>query len=58
MLRWGDLECARDYGSYKTISKLAYYVTPVKFIAEKLKCAGLGDEIGFLHQIRAARSGW
>jgi hypothetical protein len=52
------LECARDYGSYKTISKLAYYVTPVKFIAEKLKCAGLGDEIGFLHQIRAARSGW
>jgi hypothetical protein len=34
-------------GSYNSISNAAQYVTPVKFIAEKLKCACLVQEIGF-----------
>jgi hypothetical protein len=36
-----------DYGSYKSIFNGAQYVTPVKFIGKKSKCAGLGQEIGF-----------
>jgi hypothetical protein len=47
MVRWRDLECAIDYGSYKSIFNGAQYVTPVKFIGKKSKCAFLGHEIGF-----------
>jgi hypothetical protein len=36
-----------DYGSYKSIFNGAQYVTPVKFIGKKSKCAFLGHEIGF-----------
>jgi len=35
-----------DYGSYNSIFNGAQYVTPVKFIGNKSKCAGLGHEIG------------
>jgi hypothetical protein len=30
----------------------------VKYIAKKSKCAGLAQEIGFVHQICAAYGGW
>ncbi len=43
-----------DYGTYRSIFNGAQYVTPVKFIGKKSKCAGLGHEIGFL----SCRSPW
>jgi hypothetical protein len=43
----------------KSIFNIAQYVTPAsKIHCKKVKCAGLAQEIGFLHQIRAACSGW
>jgi len=38
--------------------ELSMWLQTVKFIVEKSKCAGLAQEIGFLHQICAPCSGW
>jgi hypothetical protein len=43
----------------KSISTGVQYVTPAaKFIVKKSKCAGLVQEMVFLHQIRAACRAW
>jgi hypothetical protein len=37
---------------------LSMWLQTAKIIAKKAKCAGLAQEIGFLHETRAACRGW